>query len=200
MKKIQLIFFDNDGVFTPETADFHFQKINAFGHALSREEYENISLGNWHEEIKSVPLGSINTEAYINFILEDYAKIKIPHKSRELIERLATQCPLVIVSSGSEHVIEPYLKSNRVRECFSSIRAKEQGVSKTEKFLTLLAEYQLDPDQTLFVTDSLGDIHEAQRCGIPTIGISWGVHSREVLERGKPLAIISEFSELEFFV
>ena len=46
------------------------------------------------------------------------------------------------------------------------------------------------------MTDTLGDIREGNIAGVQTIGVTWGVHDRETLEKGSPLAIVDTVFEL----
>ena len=64
--------------------------------------------------------------------------------------------------------------------------------SKTVKNKMLLEKYALSPADAVFITDTLGDIREATECGIPAIGVLWGWHDRETLERGSPAAIVED--------
>ena len=50
--------------------------------------------------------------------------------------------------------------------------------------------------QCVFVTDTLGDMREAQEHSVGTIGCSWGVHPRATLEKGMPFRIVDSPLEL----
>ncbi len=197
--KTRFIFLDNDGVLTPETASFHLRKINEFGCTLTKEEYEKISMGNWYETDYVKKLNCLNTQEYVNFISSEYAKIQISEETKAMIQRLYYCYHIAMVSSGSEKVIKPYLKNNGIDRYFLDVLGRETHVSKVEKFNVLLNKYKLNPMESLFITDSLGDIHEANEVGIPAIGISWGVHSEEILRQGNPIGIINNFAEIEKF-
>ena len=67
---------------------------------------------------------------------------------------------------------------------------------KTHKFRKVLDELNLKENECIFITDTLGDILEANEVGIPTIAVDFGYHERERLEKGNPLQIISNFEEL----
>jgi len=69
--------------------------------------------------------------------------------------------------------------------------------SKVHKIKLLLEKYSMSPENTIFVTDTLGDIKEAQECNVPTLAVTWGFHARETLEKGNPTKIIDHFEELE---
>ena len=55
----------------------------------------------------------------------------------------------------------------------------------------------------LFVTDTLGDIREADIAGIPTVAVTWGAHDESYFNREPHenlLKIVSSVSELEGFI
>ncbi|MFZ3015756.1 MAG: HAD hydrolase-like protein, partial [Minisyncoccia bacterium] len=53
------------------------------------------------------------------------------------------------------------------------------------------------PKDVVFITDSLGDILEGNECGVKSIGVTWGLHGRETLKKGNPVAIIDDPRDLE---
>ena len=79
---------------------------------------------------------------------------------------------------------------------FKDILGVESHASKEEKFKMLFKKYKLNNKNCLFVTDTLGDILEAGKLGIPTIAVDFGFHERERLEKGKPLMILSKFEDI----
>ena len=64
------------------------------------------------------------------------------------------------------------------------------------KFQHLFEKYNLNKDNVLFITDTLGDILAANKIGIKTIAVDFGFHERERLEKGNPLRIVSQFEDL----
>ena len=60
-----------------------------------------------------------------------------------------------------------------------------------------MEKYNLKKEDCIFVTDTLGDINEAKKVGIETIGIfKCGIHSKKILEKGNPNFLIEDFDEL----
>jgi phosphoglycolate phosphatase-like HAD superfamily hydrolase len=52
------------------------------------------------------------------------------------------------------------------------------------------------PKSHLFITDTLGDLKEAAKVGLPAIAVSWGVHSPDRLGQGNALMIVHTVEEL----
>jgi len=48
-----------------------------------------------------------------------------------------------------------------------------------------LDKYKIKKTETLLVTDSVGDVKEAHEVGIKAIGVTWGLHEKERLEKNK---------------
>ena len=46
------------------------------------------------------------------------------------------------------------------------------------------------------IGDTSYDLEMAQRIGMPSIGVSWGAHSTDILAKYDPVAIVSDVSEL----
>ena len=59
----------------------------------------------------------------------------------------------------------------------------ETAESKEVKFQILLDNYQLQKDEVIFITDTLGDILEANNAGIKSLGIDSGFHDQRIGHR-----------------
>lgn len=60
----------------------------------------------------------------------------------------------------------------------------------------LLKEFGLGVEQAVMVGDSVYDLDMAGRLLLPSIGVSYGVHSAERLQQHAPLAIIDRLPQL----
>ena len=72
----------------------------------------------------------------------------------------------------------------------------ETEKSKKKKFRMTFEEYSLLPSECVFITDTLGDLLEANLLEVPTIAVTWGYHDETRLKYGKPHNIIHEFDDL----
>ncbi len=84
-----------------------------------------------------------------------------------------------------------------VLELFTKIMGFETHKSKVEKFKILMAEHGVTPENTIFITDTLGDIKEAHKVNIRTIAETFGFHTRERLALGTPFTIVDSWKEIE---
>jgi len=60
----------------------------------------------------------------------------------------------------------------------------------------ILDKYRINPHETLIITDTAGDIKEANDVGVRSIGVIWGVHDEDKLAQVNPHFVAKEPSEL----
>lgn len=124
----------------------------------------------------------------------EYSRLLLPVRPipdiPEVLAELDPRYALSILSSNRLDVIEPYLQKCNLRQYFDEILDRDTSRSKVEKLHMLLQSHNATPTDTIFITDTLGDIREAAEVGVKCIGVSWGFHSRATLEEGKPLLIV----------
>lgn len=101
---------------------------------------------------------------------------------------------LFINSSTPDYIIKKYLTKYNITNYFKETLGVEFSKSKIKKFEYLIKKYDLK--DFYFITDTLGDIKEANKLNIKTIAVDFGFHSRETLAKGRPFKIISSFKEL----
>lgn len=188
------IIFDFDGV-VADTFDV--------GWALAQEHDENATL----EDFLAHHDGNVFEAPRINFKAERLAEFNSEYRRRVQpghierakgpITRLGANYSLYIVSSNSEHGIREVLDAAGVLPLFVRIMGLETHRSKVEKFKMLIEENGITPENTIFVTDTLGDIKEAEKVGIKTIAETFGFHDRERLAQGNPFRIVDSWDEIE---
>jgi phosphoglycolate phosphatase len=112
------------------------------------------------------------------------------------IKNLSEQYTLSIVSSSSSSYIKNYLEKRNILSCFLDILGFDVSADKTIKIKSLLEKYGIGSKDTVFITDTLGDIVEAEKCEVRSIGVTWGLHDRKTLEKGSPEVIIDDPRDL----
>lgn len=194
-KDMKAVLFDFDGVLH-DTFSLHRKMISDFSrYDLSEQEYRDMHNGNFHGHAVGA-LKSVDWKAYRDYVRENIENLVMKEQVRKTLRELKRGSDLYIVSSGGKNVIAGYLEKNNALHLFTEILGLEFHRSKIEKFRYLFEKYALNTENSIFVTDTLGDILEANEFGIKTIAVDFGFHSRETLEKGNPLAIISNFEEL----
>lgn len=192
---IKAVLFDFDGVIH-NTFDFHRNKVQEYtGIELSEDEYRDMHNGNFYSHTLD-KLRDTNWTGYRDFIYQEHSRLGIDGEMREALLMLEKKHWLFIVSSGAEKNIMDYLKNNNIADLFKNVLGGDTHLSKTYKFRKILDEYSLDSRDCIFVTDTLGDILEANASDIKTIAVDFGYHNKETLGKGNPYKIASTIGEL----
>lgn len=180
------------------------------GHpGMTSEMYKEIHSGNFHEESKK----------YSNFKNEEteeerlkrhtiYAEIKSNTKMFDgIIEFLKdlheSGYLLVLNTNAFNRNCLPLLEKSGITSLFDFIATAELSTSKIEKFKLIENKYNVSKEELLFVTDSLGDIKEANIANIPTVAVTWGVHNKGFFEREKHnslVGIVDTVDQLRDFI
>jgi phosphoglycolate phosphatase-like HAD superfamily hydrolase len=191
---IKLIMFDFDGVID-NNYNLNFELCSKKFLNITIEEHKKQYDGNVHLEREKLK----ERDTGFNFLkcLSDGRKNrKIEKETKNTLTNLAKDFKLGIISSCHEYGIKDYLKNNKIEVLFSFVYGLEMHKLKTYKFKKVLSDFNLKENECIFITDTLGDILEANEVGISTIAVDFGYHERERLEKGNPLKIISKFEEL----
>jgi len=186
--------FDFDGVID-NNYELHFDLCCKKFLNFTREEHRKQFDGNVHIEREKLK----NRDTGFDFLkcLSDSRKErKIREEIKKTLINLSKNYTLGIVSSCNEYGIKDYLECNQIQDLFSFLYGYETHKLKTHKFKKVLNDFNFKEDECIFITDTLGDILEANEIGIPTVAVDFGYHERERLEKGNPLKIISSFNEL----
>ena len=110
---------------------------------------------------------------------------------------MSKQYILTVVSSSTSSFIEKFLEKENIRQCFSDILGSDVDYSKVKKINNLLRDYSINPTDAVYITDTIGDIKEANECNVRSIGVTWGAHDRDTLEKAAPYAVVDDVFGLE---
>ena len=125
----------------------------------------------------------------------------------DVIHRLAGSCTLVLASSNTMELVRRTLERHDLACCFAHAFTGDVEPDKAASIRCFLADpgYSMrrlcEPEYTeecdaivqqgddvVIVTDTVGDVEEAIRCGIRAVGVVWGMHTA-----GELLAAGAEF-------
>lgn len=185
----KLVMFDFDGVLVDTLLVNHciYQEVNS---NLSLEEFKTFYHGNKFKAVRFD--GSSRNEHPNRCERYDYhtRELRIPELIRNVVKDLTSDYILSIVSSTHASSISRIINRDGVGEYFEDILGVETDKSKVKKINMLLHKYGIDPSDSIYITDTLGDIYEARESNVSSIGVLWGYHDKETLERGNPVALI----------
>lgn len=193
-KKIKNIIFDFDGVIHNTLKDMYKIHCEYLEEISLEDMVKNVFEKNPRKYLEKFP-----KEKQGKFLLawtKCSTQLKLEDNIRKNLEYLADKFDLFIISSNSEENLNLYFENNNFNNIFKEILGVETHKLKTEKFKFLLNKYNLEKENFIFITDTLGDILEANEVGIKTIAVDFGFHSREFLLKGNPFKIVSSFPEI----
>lgn len=191
---IKLIMFDFDGVID-NNYSLSFELCSKKFLNITVEEHKKQYDGNVHLEREKLKDRDTGFD-FLKCLSDSRKDRKIEEKTKSTLVDLEKDFKLGVISSCHEYGIKDYLKNNGIENLFSFVYGLETHKLKTFKFKKILEEFSLGKDECIFITDTLGDILEANEVGIKTIAVDFGYHERERLQKGNPLKIISRFEEL----
>ncbi len=185
------IIFDFDGVIA-DTFNVNWSICQMHDPVATTEDFLAHHDGNVYAE----PRVKIR---HLQFIDDYRSHLTSGHLTHAIppIQRLSKLYSLYIISSTSEDVIKEVLENAGLLSLFVRVMGFETDRSKVAKFKMLIDNHGVTPENSVFVTDTLGDIKEGHHAGIRTIAETFGYHTRERLEQGKPFTIVDSWEEIE---
>lgn len=194
----RIVFFDYDGVIVNTFQDA-FAIAHDLDHSIKKEGYRKWFKNNPHQAIEEKE--GDGAEKFKQEFFKKFNK-KVRHKEvnpkmAEVIKNLADDFLLIIVSSTGSRVINRQLHEQDLDQYFIETLGYDVSASKTKKIKDTLDTFDVKAKQSILITDTLGDIREANEADVSSIGVTWGYHNRVTLQEGSPYKIISKPSNLE---
>ena len=187
----KLIIFDLDGVLfdTGEVVNRYFMK--RFPTLTEKEMNDNL-MGNFHEgleKIKQIHKQIVETPEEEKIRMDNFSneKMKSPlfEGMRELLNELHVAGHILAINtSAMSRNSLPLFEYSKTKELFDFFGTAETSKSKVEKFKIIEDTFKVPKEETVFITDTIGDVKEADIAGVPTIAVTWGVHKRADFIKG----------------
>lgn len=196
MKKILL--FDFDGVIV-NTFDMAFGLSQEMGQGLSKDEYRKCFEGNIYEKTQDAigeEIDMIYDEVWFAKYTSKMLEIAPVSGMLDAIIELEKEYTLIVISSSITSPIKQYLEKHNIGSHFDKVFGADVHRSKTEKIKMVFDQYNAKPEDCIFITDTLGDMREAREAGVDSIGVTWGFHEKERLEKGNPVKIVDTVDHL----
>lgn len=207
---VKVVIFDWDGTLVDSVehiADSLHQAATELGYpALEREAYRDIIGLGMVEALEKLYPG-ISREQ-MNTIREGYgryffSKVTTPQNvfdgMAEVVADIRAGGRGCSVATGkSRKGLEGALVSSGLGPHFEITRCADETRSKPHPAMLeeILAFYGIKPTEAVMIGDTRYDLEMAQRIGMPSIGVEWGVHKRDVLGHYAPHAIVDSVPDL----
>ena len=191
----KLLIFDFDGVLE-DTFDWNYEVARKRYTNLDKEDYRTWFDGNIYEHPVVKAAGPMNIIEYFEEYKKGFEDRIITPEFKNILFALRSNYHLVIISSIDDDIINPYLERSQINNLFEEVWGIRRKTSKVEKFKDFLKLYNLTKEECYFVTDTLGDIKEANKVGIESIAVTWGYQDKARLEQGNPAKIVDTPDEL----
>lgn len=199
----KLLLFDFDGVLV-DSLDVYDAVVRwcleRVGKPVvrSREDFLALYHDNFYREIAN---RGIDLDAFMAALAEirprvDTSLIKPHDMMASVLLKLAERHRLMLISSNTEQTISVLLTRMNVQGCFEAVLGSDHLLNKTEKILRAQSGSGIAKGSVYYIGDTAGDIREARRAGIKTVAVTWGWHSREILEAVFPDFLIDSASAL----
>ncbi len=199
MKKV--IFWDFDGVIA-DSWDFVFgywkRVFEEFDKPLSSEHFQEVFDGHDSWDIfqqygAEMPM----KEKYSLYERDLYPNdVQLFDGMMHIFALIENNFDSHIISANQKQVLEDSLKKHGARHFFQEVHGRNDPRNKSEKVISILSSYRKKPDSCFFIGDTVGDIMEAKKANVPSIGVSWGYHSYERMRKSSPDFLFRHPSEL----
>ncbi len=179
----KVIIFDFDGVILDSVSLANELSRRSFP-GISEEQIKNLHTENLYEglqKLSSLRKEETEEEKAAHRLEYTQKKLALPlfEGMKEVVATLAINNVIVLNTSAAERNTLPILERHDLHEHFSFIGSVEVHKSKIEKFKIIAEKFGKPFSELRFITDTIGDVREAEELGIPTIVVTWGVHTRE---------------------
>lgn len=134
-----------------------------------------------------------------HFIHADRVPCSFFDGSLKLIDQARSNGHQTAVATGkSRRGLTRVLASTGLAGLFDSTRCADETASKPDPLMLneLLEELNCQPADAVMIGDTEFDLEMAQRAGLRSIGVAFGVHSRERLQRWDPIFVAESHNEI----
>jgi len=191
----KLVIFDFDGVLFDafdnvwRTLQPIFRRHN-FRHIRTPQEFRNLFDQNFYAATEQLGFDICHTPALkkeiANAMIREYHP-PLHHGMASIVRQLSINYTLAVESSNFERAMKRMLREHGLLRFFTAIAGADKEAYKGTRMRALVRTFK--PAKTIFVTDTAGDVLDARKAGIPTIGVTWGYQSYQQLKKAKPLSI-----------
>ena len=136
------------------------------------------------------------------FLQQDSTPCPLFPNVHETLTLLKSKARLAVATGKARRGLERAWSMTDSAHYFENSRCADEAESKPspDMLQQLLKDWQIAPQEALMIGDSIYDMQMAEQLDMPRIAVDYGVHEHERLRLHKPIAVISDFSQLHQFV
>ncbi len=191
----KFILFDFDGVIA-DSFQSAFEIQAMICPHVTKDAYRKRFEGNindWEEPINDHTVGCRhNIDFNAEYTLRMENEVQIVPEIKEVIIELERNYTLIVISSTTTSPIQEFLERYELANHFVQIMGNDVHKSKIEKMKMVFKKFRVKSTDCVFITDTLGDMREAEEMSVGTIGVTWGFHKSSTLLRGKPFRLVKK--------
>ena len=135
----------------------------------------------------------------VHFFSDEEAPSQLFNGTRETLEALADRGYMLAVATGKgRQGLDHAMKTSGLEDFFHLTRCADETFSKPhpEMLNQILDMSGACPDQALMIGDTEYDLEMAYNAGMPSLGVTYGVHSPDRLRRHNPLGCVDSITEI----
>lgn len=194
------VFFDFDGVIA-DSFQAAFRAHRSIFPKMDELEYrgileKNVNDWNWKEKLRAAGQPE-DIDFFERYLPEFEKQAGLFSGMDRVVRNLSRSYQLIVVSSSLTGAIQDFLERHDLADDFRQIMGNDIHHSKVEKFKMAFDRYGFGPDRSVMITDTLGDVREANQAKVGVIGVTWGFHRPEQLRQGDCFRIVDQPSEIE---
>ncbi|NQZ88120.1 MAG: HAD-IA family hydrolase [Colwellia sp.] len=117
----------------------------------------------------------------------------------ELLVNLKQDNKLLAVATGKGRGgLQRVWQASDTEHFFHASRCADESISKPDPDMinSLLKELNIQQHEAVMIGDTSFDLEMAQKAGVDSIGVTYGVHDEDVLSKYQPRAIVDSLAEL----
>jgi len=193
--KKKTILFDFDGVIVDsfQPAFKVSRDIRKSFMDFTEEDYRKCFEGNAYEsflEIDKKP--EVANEKFFKIYIPKFLKLPVINGVVQELEKLSKKYRLIIISSTITSPIRKWIKQHNLSQYFDEIMGADIHKSKVEKIKIVFEKYNINENDCVFITDTLGDLKEARKMKIDSLAVLYGFHNKDTLLKGNPSGFINK--------
>lgn len=159
-----------------------------------------IALKELFTAITDEQIDSMLVQYKYQYIEGDNTPTPLFENAANLLAQLRQSNKLLAIATGKgRDGLNRVLQVSETVGFFHTTRCAGEMPSKPDPqmLLSILAELDIAPHEAIMIGDTSHDLKMAQNAGVDSIGVTFGVHDKQVLQQFGPKAIIDSLAELE---